>query len=363
MAFLAETFSRLAAVGALVGAALLGGTAAQAQDVSFEGKTIEIMVNFAAGGGTDTAARLVAPFVARHLPGNPKFIVTNKGGAGGTAAIDYLINSVAPNGLTIGYFSGTPIRWALGMEQVPDGTGDLPFVVGRSVNQIVLTRKDLDLTFDTFPGYAKPIFLATNSPDNHFAIRIKLLANVIGADQFKIVSGYDTQGKMLGAVRAGEAEMAQANDSYFGANRDALEGDGVLVPLGQMGEFRGGKIVAQKGLEDVPVFDELWRATAPDTLDTPEYRTWEALHMAMAVQNSFVLPPNTPAEYLPVWEAAILAAFSDPDYVKQLADVGIPEPASMGAAEFATTMKRMRESFADPAVRAVIEAVIASNME
>jgi len=65
MALLADTFSRFAAVGALVGATMLAGTASQAQDVSFEGETIEIMVNFAAGGGTDTAARLVAPFVAK----------------------------------------------------------------------------------------------------------------------------------------------------------------------------------------------------------------------------------------------------------------------------------------------------------
>ena len=363
MALLADTISRLTAVGALVGASFLTGTATQAQDVNFEGKTVEIMVNFAAGGGTDTAARLVAPFVAKHLPGNPSFIVTNKGGAGGTAAVDYLIDSVAPNGLTIGYFAGTPLRWALGMEQVPDGTGDLPFVVGRSVNQIFMTRKDLGLTIETFPGNQEPLFMALNSPDNHVAIRAKLLANAIGAEKFKVVSGYDTQGKMVAALRSGEAEVAQTNDSFYGSNKDALEGDDVLVPLGQMGEFSGGKIVSQKGLEYIPVFDEVWRTAAADKVDTPEYHAWEALHMAMAVQNSFVLPPNTPAEFIPVWEAAILAAFSDPEYVAQLAETGVPEPASMGAEDFAATMKRMKQSFSDPAVRAAIEAVIASNME
>lgn len=363
MSILNKSIRRFVTASLIAGATMATTWTAQAQDISFEGKTIDIMVNFAAGGGTDTAARLVAPYIAKHLPGQPSFIVTNKGGAGGTAAVDYLIDSVPPDGLHIGYFAGTPLRWALGMEQVPEGTGDLPYVAGRSVNQIFVTRTDTGLTFDNFAGYEGPLFMALNSPDNHVAIRAELLATAIGADGFKVVSGYDTQGKMVGAVRSGEAEIAQTNDSFFGSNRDALEGDGVMRPLGQMGEYVNGKIISQKGLEDIPVFDALWRSASPETVNGPAYKAWEAIHMAMSVQNVFVLPPGTPEEYVPVWEKAILEAFADPEYVKQLTDVGVPEPASIPTAELRATMKNMRSSFTDPAVRAEIEAAIQRNME
>jgi tripartite-type tricarboxylate transporter receptor subunit TctC len=337
--------------------------AAAAADISFAGKTIDIMVNFAAGGGTDTAARLVAPYIAKHLPGNPKVIVTNNGGAGGTAAIDYLMHSVAPDGLHIGYFAGTPLRWALGLEQVPEGTGDLPFVAARSVNQIFMVRTDANLNFDTFPGYADPIYMAINSPDNHVAIRARLLADVTGVKNFNIVGGYTTQGKMVAAARSGEATMAQTNDSFFGANRDALTGDGVLTPLGQMGEYHDGKIVAQKGLEDIPVFDELWRKAAPDTLDSAAYKAWQGIHIAMAVQNAFVLPPKTSDEFQQVWSDAILAAYDDPDYLKKMVETGVPIPSSVGLEAVREDMKTLRERFSDPEVSNVIQAAIKKNMQ
>jgi tripartite-type tricarboxylate transporter receptor subunit TctC len=337
--------------------------AAAAADVSFAGKTIDIMVNFAAGGGTDTAARLVAPYVAKHLPGNPKVIVTNKAGAGGTAAIDYLMNSVPPNGLHIGYFSGTPLRWALDLEQVPEGTGDLPFVAARSVNQIFMVRKDENLSFATFPGYAKPLYMAINSPDNHVAIRTRLLTDTIGVKDFNIVSGYKGQGKMVAAVRSGEASMSQANDTFFGANHDALLGDGLLTTLGQMGVYHDGKIVAQKGLEDIPVFDQLWRKVAPDTLDTPAYKAWEGLHIAMAVQNSFVLPPKTPEDYYSVWSDAVLAAYNDPEYIAKLNETGIPVPSTMGLEDVRKAMSSLQTYFSDPEIKKVIKAAIDRNTQ
>lgn len=354
---------RMALAGGALAAALALTAPATAQGVSFEGKTIDIMVNFAAGGGTDTAARLVAPFIAKHLPGNPDYIVTNKGGAGGTAAVDFLIDSVAPDGLHIGYFAGTPIRWALGLQQVPAGTGDLPYVAARSVNQIFVTRTELGLDASTLQGYSEPLFMAINSPDNHVAIRARMLTDALGVEKFEVITGYPGQGNMVAAVRSSEAEIAQTNDSFFGANRDAITADDFMRPLGQMGEYVDGSIVPQKGLEDIPVFDAMWRAAAPDTLDGPAYRAWEAIHIAMSIQNVFVLPPDTPAEYVPVWEAAILAAYNDPDYLSQLTDVGVPEPASVGTAGVLDRMARLREAFSDEAIKAAVVAAIDRNMQ
>ncbi|QBX99796.1 hypothetical protein E2K80_02845 [Rhodophyticola sp. CCM32] len=334
-----------------------------AQEVSFEGETIDIMVNFAAGGGTDTAARLVAPFVARHLPGTPDVIVTNRAGAGGTAAVEYLIDSVPPDGLHIGYFAGTPIRWALGLQQVPEGSGDLPFVAARSVNQIFQVRTDVGLTAETFHNYDGPLFIAVNSPDNHVSIRARLLADAMGADEFELITGYRGQGNMVAAARAQETELAQTNDSFFGANREAITGDGVLEAFGQMGEYVDGEIVAQTGLEDIAIFDQMWRDYSPDTLDTPAYQAWEAIHIAMSIQNVFVLPPNTPEAYIPVWEEAVLAAYSDPDYLAQLDTAGVPRPTAVGTDAVLDRMNVLRGVFQDDAVRGAVEAAIARNNE
>lgn len=345
------------------GISIASAQIASSEEITFEGKTVEIMVNYTAGGGTDTAARMLAPFIVKYLPGNPSVIVTNRAGAGGTAAVDYLIDSSPPDGLHIGYFSGTAIRWALGMQQVPEGTGDLPYVAGRSVNQIIQVSTKSGLTYDNLPGWDKPIYFSTNSPDNHLVARLRMLFNVIGVKDFTIVSGYKTMGKMVGAIRSGEADMSQANDAYFGPNKEAIVGDGKITPLAQMGEYKDGRIVAETGFEDIPVLDDLWRKISPDTLDSPEYKAWEAIHIAMSVQHVFALPPNTPSEYIPIWSEAILKAYHDPEYIKQLMDTGTPVPASVGAEAVAANMAHMKEMFSDPEIHAAIQRAIEENSQ
>src|ERR1700739_3511176 len=48
---------------------------AAARDISFQGKTITMIVGCEPGGGTDAFARLGATFLARELPGGPTVVV------------------------------------------------------------------------------------------------------------------------------------------------------------------------------------------------------------------------------------------------------------------------------------------------
>jgi tripartite-type tricarboxylate transporter receptor subunit TctC len=62
----------------------------------YEGKTLRILVSSGTGGGTDTAARLVSRFMGKYLPGNPKVLVQNMPGGGGTIANNYCFNEIKP---------------------------------------------------------------------------------------------------------------------------------------------------------------------------------------------------------------------------------------------------------------------------
>src|SRR5262249_25075562 len=75
--------------------ALLFVSSAESQAASgdqdfYKGKTIRIIVGFAAGGGFDVYARTVARHMPKHLPGNPSMIVDNMTGAGSRLAANYL---------------------------------------------------------------------------------------------------------------------------------------------------------------------------------------------------------------------------------------------------------------------------------
>src|ERR1700724_2577409 len=58
----------------------------------FSGKQIKFVVGSAGGGGYESYSRLLMPYLSRHLPGHPLFVMQEMPGAGGMAAANFLYN-------------------------------------------------------------------------------------------------------------------------------------------------------------------------------------------------------------------------------------------------------------------------------
>jgi hypothetical protein len=91
------------AVFAMVGAA----PPAAADPVAdfYSGKTVQLVIGYAPGGGYDIYARTLARHMARHIPGNPAIVVQNMPGAGSIKAANYLYNIAPKDGTAFGGFS------------------------------------------------------------------------------------------------------------------------------------------------------------------------------------------------------------------------------------------------------------------
>src|SRR6266404_8852832 len=96
----------------LLGFVLCHSTVA-AQTPYYQGKTIRLVVGYPAGSAHDIWARLIAPQLTKHIPGNPATIVQIMPGAGSMTAANYVYNIAKPDGLTIGV-----VNAALYFEQV-----------------------------------------------------------------------------------------------------------------------------------------------------------------------------------------------------------------------------------------------------
>ena len=65
------------------------------EDKPYPSKTIELVVPYSAGGQVDITARVLAKYVSEYLPENQSVIVVNKPGAGGTLAMEYMLEQPA----------------------------------------------------------------------------------------------------------------------------------------------------------------------------------------------------------------------------------------------------------------------------
>ena len=138
-----QRVTRRAALGLAAGAAMVLAAPAWAQ-VSFEGETIEWIIPFSEGGGSDKWARFYAPLLAEALPGNPTVVVKNMPGAGSTKGANFFASRAKPDGLTIlGTSGSTQFPYLLGDPRVKFDYADWNVVLASVTGGVAYLPKDL----------------------------------------------------------------------------------------------------------------------------------------------------------------------------------------------------------------------------
>ena len=85
-------------------------------DGFYAGKTVEMIVPWAAGGGADTACRLICSYMEKEL--GCTIVINNVTGGGGSIGLAQL-TTANPDGLTYAYFANTDSNGDIMLEGVP----------------------------------------------------------------------------------------------------------------------------------------------------------------------------------------------------------------------------------------------------
>ena len=199
-------------------------------EVSFKGKTIEVILGSTAGGGTDGTTRLVGQFLEKYLPGNPSMRYRNLPGGHGAKALNYFVK-VKPDGLTwVGGGSSHVDPNSLRKNVVEyDPTKFHIFGGVQRGGSVVFMRTDhkANLTDKSKP----PVVIGVIDGDRSWEQMITWGAEYLGWN-VRFVVGYPGSAMMLLAIRRGETHMMGTSNLF------------ILKDMFKSGEFVG---VAQFG--------------------------------------------------------------------------------------------------------------------
>jgi tripartite-type tricarboxylate transporter receptor subunit TctC len=296
-------------VWGLAGSGRLGSTAAWGGEVSYRGKTVSIIINSTAGGGTDMTARMVGGLMTKYLPGQPQIVFRNMPGGGGVKAGNYFASQVAPDGLTVLAGSRSQISPAkLRQPQVKYDPGKYAYIGGDAyLGTILLIRKEA-LPRLSDPA-AKPVVFG-EIDGTRSGLTLSLWAKEYLGWNLRWVIGYSGTPAMFLAIQSGEVDMI-ANQWNTAQVAPMLAADSDFAAVAQLGvPDEGGKMARQASLPDVPLISDL----IVPKLDAATRASYERLMADYQVNKWLALPPNTPAEHVKAYRTAYQKIMRDPKF-------------------------------------------------
>lgn len=321
------------ALGAAAAASLAGPAAAE---VSFAGKTIEWIIPFSAGGGSDTWARFNAPLLGKYLPGNPTIVVVNEPGGGSTKGSNLFAARARPDGLTLlGTSGSTQFPYLLGDPRVRYDYADWKIVMASPTGGVVYTSPSTGVTktseIEKLVGQ-KLIYASQGATSLD-------LVPLLGFKQLGLdvqhVFGFKGRGDGRLAFERGETNIDYQTSSAYIKNVQPLVEAGTAVPLFSWGALdEDGNLVRDPTFPDLPNFGEAYKTLTGKDPSGPEYDAYFAFFTAgFPAQKMVFLPKDTPQEIVDAYQAAVTEMKKDPDYLaKKEAVLGTYEQVTGKAA-------------------------------
>ena len=266
-----------------------------------KGKIVNLIVPHGAGGGYDTYARLLAPYIEKYA--GCTIVVDNVTGAGGDVGRNKVWNA-KPDGLTIGFTSGTAMVYSQvsGSESVRYDVAKVTWLARALAEPSVLVaptkgkyKSGADLLKATTPV---KFSVSGVGDDDFFALSIVAHALKIKVNP---VTGYKGSKEASLAVITGEVDAFETSVS-------------TMLPIIQTGDVKPLMVISSKRvaeLPDVPTVLEVAKDVpgAADLLKVP-------INL-IGVARVFFAPPGLPKDKYDALETILQKALKDPDMLQK----------------------------------------------
>ena len=279
------------------------------EELFYKGKTVRLIVGFAAQGGFDIYSQVIARHMSKYIPGNPIVVIENMPGAGSLRAANHLFNAVKPDGLTIGNWIGFLImHQVLGRGQ---GEPKIEFdaskfewvgVPVRDTPLCVLTKASGITSIEKWMESNTPVKVGGTAPGAQTDDIPKLLMAALGLP-IRLVGEYKGTAPIRQAAEKGEVGgLCWVWEAIRVTWRKELEA-GNVHPVLQISPKK------HPDLLKVP--------NAIDYAKTEEARQLirAGIHDQSAIMRLYSLPPGTPKDRVEILRKAFTETMRDPGFL------------------------------------------------
>ena len=260
-----------------------------------------MIINFTAGGPTDTEGRLVARHLADLIPGKPTIVVRNMGGAGGAIGANYMGQVSLPDGLTFGYLSGMAAAAALDDPALKVDLTKFGFVAAGQGISVAYARSDLG------GGIKKPediltkgdFWVAGLSADADKDIRIRMQMDLLGL-KYHYLTGYPGSAEARLALQRNEVQVyVESMPTYRSAVEPGMVKSGEAIPLWY--DINEGDDAAANSPDTAGIpaqsFESFYKSVKGALPKSEKYEAFRlANEIGTAFQRLILTPPGTPPE-------------------------------------------------------------------
>jgi tripartite-type tricarboxylate transporter receptor subunit TctC len=294
------------ALGIAAGAMAQGDRAARADPIAdfYSGKSVQLVIGYAPGGGYDVYARALARHMARHIPGNPSIVVQNMPGAGSIKAANYLYNIAPKDGTVFGGFSRGAFLDPLlgrgdGVQYVAARYGWL----GSISNEVGVCAFRSDSGIATWQDMQTKSYVIGSTGAGADSDVFPTVLRKMFALPMKVVTGYHSAADVVLAISRREVDgrCGWSWSSMMAWNKDMYQSKAVTVAI---------QLASQKlaELPDTPSILEVAR-------DADQRAALKLILSRQMMARPYVAPPGIPPERLKALRAAFDATMTDPDFL------------------------------------------------
>jgi hypothetical protein len=287
----------------------LAGSRAQAEMVSFEGKTVKLIIPTTAGGGTDISARLFARFLGKYLPGNPAIVPQNMPGGGGITPLNYFAQQVKPDGFTISFSSSTeadPLTYRAAQAKYEPAQFGIIGGFGFGDQLLVIRTEALPRLTDKSQT---PVAMGVVAGQPRGGMRMTLWGNRYLGWNTKWVTGYPGSSDILLALERGEIDMTSFAREYI---TDKLTDPKKFTVLYADGLARHQRPSGRADFDNAPKFVTVMDGKIEDPKLRAAFDYWRAGFLFKWI----ALPPNTPQPVVAIYREAFMKLADDPEFEK-----------------------------------------------